>query len=342
MSIVALSIANYLNIPTHATINAGNPENELVQDLQEQTESQSPCIGHHTPIFESLRPDELNMPNANGSGFRQESMTNIDSSFVWSATMPPGDHELGSSPPYFFPNRVLQPFPYDSQLMEPLSWNAEQPQDLSQGRNTLHSALGSFSYMSQGSWMEPIYPALYSSAESVKYKENANGNISQMSFVPDSCPRTIDTDNHSTSLGQTTRVAYSHAIVTDGGHFTPRQVRNGCSSVSLKPRETCGKKSSRRKVFRHSLSSSSSRSASSKKKPQFREAKRPFVEYMFHASSGEPAVAGSNKRRRTKDEKQETARIRELGGACEPCRRQHRKCALKHHQDSPSTKNITS
>ncbi|OJD13478.1 hypothetical protein AJ78_06068 [Emergomyces pasteurianus Ep9510] len=330
------------NRGTQETANAQNPVYISVQGPQQPPDLQSSCIGHHTPISGSIQHEELTTPmDVNGSEFGQGSVTNNEHSFVWSTIMPHGDHELGTLPPYIFQSRTSQPFHYDSPPKEQLGWNAEHLQ-CPRGMNTLHSPSGSFSVISQSSWTEPSCPASYSSPELVNYTEDANVSASQMSSVPDPCARLIDTDNHSTSVGHTTRAPHSLGSATDGANYAPHPIGNGCSPMSLTSKGTRGKTSPGRKVSRYNLSSGSSCPSSSKKELQFQENKRPFVEHTFHASSGEPAAMGSRKRRRTKDEKQETALIRELGGACEVCRKKHRRCSREHHRrkDTRSTQNV--
>ncbi|OAX84078.1 hypothetical protein ACJ72_01557 [Emergomyces africanus] len=342
MYTVAQSISNSVGRHTQTTPNSYYPGNKSTQDLQQPPDFQlsyNAYNGYHTPNFRSLQPQESNLHfHVNASGSSQDSMTNIDGSFAWPTIMPPGDHELGASFPDPSQNECSLPFHYDAQPEEHLSWNTEHLQNPSR-MNTFHSPEGSFSQFSQNSWTESSHPDSYSSLEMVNYIADASARLSQTSSIPGSWTSLIDTDNHSTSVDDTTRVAHSQAAATDGVNFTPHRIGNGRSSGAFKGGETRGEIYPGRKTFRSSLTLGSSRSASSKKVPQFQETKRPFVEHTFHASTGEPVARRPYKRRRTKYEKQETASIVKIGGACEKCRRKHRRCSLSHHttKDTRST-----
>ncbi|EEH10772.1 predicted protein [Histoplasma capsulatum G186AR] len=138
-------------------------------------------------------------------------------------------------------------------------------------------------------------------------------------------------DKHSTSIGQATKVAHPQTAPEDGDSCTGHRVGNAPSTEDLKLEGT-SKKASKGKGTRHNIASRSFRSASSKKENRPKEAKWPFIAQKFDTSSGEPEAVGTKRRRRTAEEKRETAQIRKLGGACEDCRRKHRRCSPKHHQ----------
>ncbi|KAK2776018.1 hypothetical protein FQN53_002912 [Emmonsiellopsis sp. PD_33] len=113
--------------------------------------------------------------------------------------------------------------------------------------------------------------------------------------------------------------AKKHGSLTENNH-----IGFGCSSMSVMPDETPSP----------SFRSRPSSCAQSKQKAQ--APKRPY-EFAWEVASGNPAPWEPKKRRRTKKERQATNRIRALGGACENCKKQHRRCDVEHHPLSASS-----
>ncbi|KLJ05454.1 hypothetical protein EMPG_11033 [Blastomyces silverae] len=154
------------------------------------------------------------------------------------------------------------------------------------------------------SWMAPSNPTSPPMAEWLNNTGNAMSSFSQTALPLYLSSDMIDLGNHATSTGEIAQAGHPHSAATDRDRSTPCRIGS-----------------------RHTTS------VISKAEPQPRQTGGPFVEFVFNASSGEPLTGkASRKRRRTRAEKQKTAEIRRLGGACGECRKKHRKCSPEHHQ----------
>ncbi|EEH48124.2 uncharacterized protein PADG_04208 [Paracoccidioides brasiliensis Pb18] len=129
--------------------------------------------------------------------------------------------------------------------------------------------------MSQGSRLENLYPVSSSRSDFVHYTES-----SQTFSIPDFSHSTIDGDHHSTSMVQllewTTRMSLQRTVAP---LYLFRPTDSRSSKIKTQPAE------------------------------------HTFVQITFDATSGKLPTSGSNRRRKTKLEKQEAARIRQRGSA---------------------------
>ncbi|EER44576.1 hypothetical protein HCEG_04954 [Histoplasma capsulatum var. duboisii H88] len=286
-----------------------------------------PYNRYRTSNLDPLQSDESQILNTSRSNFGQESMPTSDRSSHLMALMPPGYDIYGNLPPSGFQYGGLQNPYCDSQLGEAFSRNVGYPQNPNPGMDLEDSLL-------ESGFQIPHYhcqPFQASRIGSANNTDIFNGWFPQEPSDSYPCPDGINIDKHSTSIGQATKVAHPQTAPEDGDSCTGQRVGNAPSTVNLKLEGT-SKKASKGKGTRHNIASRSFRSASSKKENRPKEAKWPFIAQKFDTASGEPEAMGTKRRRRTAEEKRETAQIRKLGGACEGCRRKHRRCSPNHHQ----------
>ncbi|EFW14053.1 hypothetical protein D8B26_004049 [Coccidioides posadasii str. Silveira] len=108
--------------------------------------------------------------------------------------------------------------------------------------------------------------------------------------------------------------------------FSPQVERNGDHLSSSFPHSSSILSSS----FKSGISyTASSRYKSGISKAQSRTLKRPNFS-VWDSASGQELEEPPPRRQRTEKEKQKTARIRELGGACADCKKNHRSCKIEH------------
>ncbi|PGH03290.1 hypothetical protein GX51_04160 [Blastomyces parvus] len=191
-------------------------------------------------------------------------------------------------------------------------------------------------------WTVPPSPTSFPWVKSPDYTRNEINSFSQMALPLYPPSEMIDPANHSTSNGQSGEADQPQASA-NRTRSTPCRTKNRRLRTKLKSRQISRSRQSSGKPILLNFPSNTSRPAQPRTEPQRQQPGHSFVEHTFDASTGEPVTAGVKKRLRTKAEKQETAEIRKLGGACGECRRKRRRCSLDHKRaDSLSTENATS
>ncbi|EQL38555.1 hypothetical protein, variant [Blastomyces dermatitidis ER-3] len=316
------------NFTPNPTTEAHSHWNEFIHGSRYQDVFELSYGGHHSNNSDLPQPDGSLLPlDAHDFGVEQNLMTPNDGSFSTMPQMSP-DSWRAPSNPISSPMAEWSNYTARRSQMSPDSWRAPfNPMSLPMSELADHTDCRS--QMSPDSWRAPSNPISSPMAESSNYTGNAMNSFSQTELPLYPYSNMIEPGNQTILPRQRTQAGHPHGAGLDRDCSTPCRTGNIDPS---KPRGIWKQKTSSRKGFSNNLPSNHFQPPLPKTGPQSQQVTGPFIEYAFHACSGEPATAGAKKRRRTKMEKRETAQIRKLGGACGACRRKHRRCSVEHHQ----------
>ncbi|KAK2803241.1 hypothetical protein FQN50_007108 [Emmonsiellopsis sp. PD_5] len=239
------------------------------------------------------------------------------------------DRAGGLSPPYSS-NAVLQTNHWYPEMENALPSTGVYPQPSEFPWRVATGSTGSqwdaFSSATQATRPGINYPGASKLPQLELPGQKMNATPSQGLHDPQGSRGAIHGAYESLSIGTSTAspIAVSPTAKKYGSKTENNQIGFGCSSRGMMPDETPSP----------SFRSRPSSCAQSNQKAQ--TPKRPY-EFAWEVASGNPAPWKPKKRRRTKKERQETNRIRRRGGACENCKKQHRRCDFEHHPLSASS-----